>query len=111
MNEFTKEELEKVDEILHWYWYAEKSEISISVQNKLESMIENYCEPLLVDDVIWAFDFPEDGCGGFDVSSVELIQHSKSKNAGSPFVKYAYATKEEAIQAMSERLKEIFRNE
>lgn len=46
MNYFTKEELEKLDEVLHLYWYGEKSEISISIENKIQSMIDNYKEDL-----------------------------------------------------------------
>ncbi len=51
MNEFTKEELQKLDEVLHWYWYGEKSEISIRIENKIQSMIDVYhdCEDYMFE--------------------------------------------------------------
>lgn len=58
-------------------------------------------------DFIWAFQFPEDGCGGFDVSAVNLVKYDFCKYATAPFIELSYKTKEEALNAMRKRLKEI----
>ena len=62
------------------------------------------------DDLVWGFQFPEDGCGGFDVSQVTIESFCASKNIGAGFMAYAYKSKQEAIEAMIKRLEEI-RNE
>ena len=59
------------------------------------------------EDCVYAFQFPEDGCGGFDIAQVELNEFCKSKNIGAGFMQYAFDTKQEALEAMRKRLIEI----
>ena len=62
---------------------------------------------LTQEDTVYAFVFPEDGCGGFDISQVELKAFCKSRNIGCGFMHYAFDTKQEALDAMRKRLMEI----
>lgn len=66
MNDFTKEELEKLEEILSWHGSSPPyslEKIAIKLQRKIQSMIDNYCEHIYVfrchDDTIYC---PK--CGG-----------------------------------------------
>ncbi|MGL6123268.1 MAG: hypothetical protein ACRC1W_09680 [Shewanella sp.] len=59
------------------------------------------------EDIVYAFQFSEDGCGGFDISQVTVAEFCKSRNTGAPFMKYVYNTKQEAIDAMIKRLEEL----
>lgn len=59
------------------------------------------------NNVVYAFIFPEDGCGGFDIAEVKLQRFVGYKKSGAPFLDYAFETKEDALKAMRERLQEI----
>lgn len=57
-------------------------------------------------DNAWYFNFPEDGCGGLDVSAVALCvdKNIQGENLKSPHLHYAYKSKSDAIYAMIEHL-------
>lgn len=65
--------------------------------------------PFKAGDFAWYFEFPEDGCGGFDVSDVklctkQLYQHNIDYGG---YLYYAYTSKEQALTAMRKRLDEL----
>lgn len=57
----------------------------------------------------WYFEFPEDGCGGFDVNAIELCvtQDLTKIETEQGYLKYAYKSKSEALAAIAERIKEF----
>lgn len=64
-----------------------------------------------VGDEAWFFTFPEDGCGGFDISQIELQVTRDLKQADIDYVgylAYAYPTKQSAIDAIILKIFEIF---
>jgi len=60
-----------------------------------------------IDNKVWAFTFPEDGCGGFDISQIELHAFNAEEKIGCGFMVYAYKTKLEALEAIRKRILEI----
>lgn len=64
-------------------------------------------------DDVWFFTFPEDGCGGFDVSSVDLEvnRNQCAINLTSGYVAYSYKSKNEALDAMIARIEELRKEE
>lgn len=57
-------------------------------------------------DDVWFFKFPEDGCGGFDVSQVELNvrKNIHEEELEGEYILYCYKTREEAVRAMLEQI-------
>ena len=110
MTDFTKEELTYIiDAIDNNIECFNEPDIAYFVRDKLKSMIDNY-EKLTnnkTNNIMYVFEFPENGCGGFDVSRVNLMEVDKSVNSGAGVLDYAYNTKLEAINAMKKRLDEI----
>jgi hypothetical protein len=62
-----------------------------------------------VGEDAWYFEFPEDGCGGFDVSAIELKCKKKlnERDLQQLYLNYSYHSCAEAINAMFKRLAEI----
>lgn len=64
-------------------------------------------------DNAWFFTFPEDGCGGFDIDSIELhVKHDLSQpeiNYGG-YLDFSYKSKIQAINAILERIDKIARD-
>lgn len=61
-------------------------------------------------DTAWYFVFPEDGCGGFDVSMVYLRENkslTKAEIEYCHYLIYSYKSKQEALDSMYKRLEEI----
>ena len=63
-----------------------------------------------VGDDAWYFEFPEDGCGGFDVSAINLCVDRNlpqwSINHGG-YLYYAYKSRAEALEAIIARIEQI----
>ena len=57
-------------------------------------------------DDVWFFEFPEDGCGGFDVSQVALCvnRNMSAMNLTDGYVIYSYKSKTEAVNALIEQV-------
>lgn len=108
MNDFTKEELESILNSMEYARsYIGLCDFDNELSDKISLMIDNFIDHELTNDTVWAFEFPENGCGGHDVNEVNLVEFSKSKNIGAGFLNYSYETKHEALQAMRNRLREI----
>ncbi len=63
-------------------------------------------------DDAWYWDFPEDGCGGFDVAMVELrvnrdLSESQVVAAKYGHLSMSYKSKQDAIEAILNRIMEI----
>lgn len=62
-----------------------------------------------VGDEAWFFEFPEDGCGGFEVGAVVLKSHkiTNERELTHGYLWDSYKSKQEAIDAFKRRLDEL----
>jgi len=62
-----------------------------------------------VGDDVWYFEFPENGCGGFDVSMITLhVDRNLAEWAlGYGYLDFAYKSRAEALEAIIDRIEQI----